>query len=71
MKISDKRLQEIKRVDFIGQALRKYYPNDNIAGDHWVYTPTDMWSKDELILFDMLSELEDKIKDEIIKIIER
>lgn len=66
-KISNKKLKEISRISFV-DVLLKQFEGRVIAGTHWVDTPPDMWSQDETNRYDMMNELEMKLKAEILKV---
>lgn len=66
-KLSKKQINEINSLCFISEVIKdKYF--GNIAGTHWLDTPPDMWSKEESLVFDMLCELDNKLKAEFIRI---
>lgn len=64
MKISKKKQQEINRIDFIEEVLKRNYDYPDFIND-----PPDMWSKEEAKIFDMLAEMQHLVKEKTIEII--
>lgn len=68
MTVSSKKIKFIDNTSFFVEIIKandKHY----IGGKHWTETPPDMWSADEKLLWDMMSEVEYKLKAAIIEII--
>lgn len=68
MKLSNKKVKEINRISFAVDILKKKELH-TIVGHHWTETPPDMWSDDEKNKWDMMHELEDKLKAAIITLL--
>lgn len=70
MKLSKKNAKEILAVSFAVEILKdREFRSRSIGGQHWTDTPPDMWTEDEKNMWDMMFEIEDKLKYEIIKLL--
>lgn len=69
MKISKKKLDKIRYLNVAAIELSKLDDPSRINGVFVKYPP-DMWNEDEKILFDLVFQIEDTLKDQIIKIIQ-
>ena len=47
----------------------KEYDEGFIGGQHWIESPPEMWNDDRMKIFDMMNELESKLKSNIIDLI--
>ncbi len=67
-KISLKQVKKINHMcvfmDVIKEYENKFFDRDN---KHWLDYPPDTWSKEQTELFDMMSEVENRIKNKILK----
>ena len=68
MAVSKKQLKAIKDVSYALKAI-KDSEGRLVSQFHWTDTPPDMWNDDEKAKWDLLFDLEEKIKDSIIKIL--
>lgn len=65
MKIPKKKLKQLSHISFMDEIIR----NQSLVDNKFTEGAPDTWDKDETKLFDMLAELEYKIKDEVIKVL--
>lgn len=70
MKISNKKLKAINQMSFAVSVIKEQ-EGRTIAGQHWTDTPPEMWSKEEAQLWDTVFMLEHRLKQAIIKEIEK
>ena len=70
MKLSKKKLKEINFVSFINEVVEEHTPISEKADGTFLRDAPSEWNEYETRLFDMLTELEDKTKEAIIKIVE-
>jgi len=70
MKLSKKKLKKINFVSFINEVVEEYTPTSEKYYGIFLRQAPDQWSEEETRLFDMLTELEDRTKKEIVRIIE-
>lgn len=69
-KLAKKQIREIESVSIFTDIIRETDSSDIIAGQHWVDLPPDMWcDKDRTRIYDMMNELEMKLKDKILTIV--
>lgn len=66
VKLNKKTIEEIRGVSVMGEVLRSRDPNSETHG-HWTDLPPENWTTEETELFDTLSELEYRIKQQIYK----
>ncbi|MDR6548496.1 hypothetical protein J2810_004586 [Chryseobacterium rhizosphaerae] len=65
MKTPKKILAQINRITLIEEVIKeKYFTNPD-----FINNPPDMWQKDEREMFDILADLEHKIKTQVLKIL--
>lgn len=67
MKVSKKRLAQIRLASVYEPLLNECKSFCHLKFDD----PPDMWSTEQKDMFDLLTGIEDKLKEEIIDIIER
>lgn len=65
-----KKLKAINSVSVMHDVLVSRHSGRDIGGSPWFYTAPDMWSKEETELYDTLIELETKLKEEVLKILQ-
>jgi len=68
MKISNKKIKEINLLNVAVKELSKLTDDRRINGLFLNDSP-DQWNEDEIILFDLVMEIELKLKEQIIEII--
>lgn len=68
--VTKKKLAAISNISVAHDALRNFdgYPR-YIGGEPWYNLPPDTWNEDETRLWDAVHELEMKIKNEILEIL--
>jgi len=75
MKLSKKKKAEIGRCTNIIYLIKEFeckiFDSKSYGESHWTDYPPEMWQDDERALFDFVTELEYKIKDNVINIIEK
>jgi hypothetical protein len=64
--ISKKKIREINNVSFIVEMLE---PLDWCGRPRWWDSPPDFWLENERELWDVLTEVERKVKTEILRIL--
>lgn len=69
MTIGKNKLKQINAISFVHEVLITLDYGRSIAEAHWVNLPPDMWSIGETHLYDMLCELERKVKNETLEIL--
>lgn len=67
-KLAKKQIREIESISLFTEVLKNNDPSD-IAGKHWTDCRPDMWQDSEVRLYDMMNELEMKIKEEVLRIV--
>jgi hypothetical protein len=67
MKLSKKKIAEINMISVYEELLQ----NCSIFNHMNFDDPPDMWSNEQKGMFDLLTEIERKLKDQIINIIEQ
>lgn len=69
-KLTKKKLKEIEQLSIFDEIIIKYANIYDLIGKvHWLDSRPDMWSKEMVREFDMMNELEMRLKNEILKII--
>lgn len=64
--IAKKKLKLINQVTFIGEIIKEF---ETMSDRDFLDSPPDFWSLEERRIFDMLTEQEMKIKNEILRIL--
>ena len=67
MRLSKKKLAAIGRASFVIQALNEVWPG---SGEKWWDSAPEWWTQDQKEIWDLLHETEDKLREEIVKIVE-
>lgn len=70
-KLAKKQIREIENISIFSDVIKKHDPSDVIDGEHWIDLPPDMWCYDKhrVKMYDIMNELEMKLKEKILKII--
>jgi hypothetical protein len=67
MGLSQKKIKQIKFVSFVEDVIKEY-DEGFIGGRHWIESSPDMWNEERIKKFDMMNELETKLKHYFIAI---
>jgi hypothetical protein len=67
--INKRQLLKISNLTLFTKVIKENDVHHLVGGSHWTDVPPDMWDKEARELFDIMGELEDKLKTEILKII--
>ena len=68
-KLSKKQINKIESISIFSDVI-KIHDSGDIAGTHWIDLPPDMWGEKERVkIYDMMNELEMKLKQEILQIV--
>ena len=71
-KLSKKKIKEIERISIFTDIIKQFSSTgDIIAKAHWVDLPPDMWYGEMTREYDMMVELEMKLKNRILEIINK
>ena len=65
--LSKKKIKELKFVSFVEDVLKEY-DEGFIAGRHWIESSPEMWNEDRIKKFDMMNELESRLKHYFIEL---
>lgn len=71
--LSKKKKREINSINYTQQILDEFYHDPHSPGDtpiSFVHYPPDTWREDEILIFDALTRIEDKLKQHIVELIE-
>ncbi len=67
-KIPQKTIKKIDQISFVNDILKES-ERYHIGGVHWTETPPEMWDKDAKAQWDMMNELEMRLKREILNLL--
>lgn len=64
--ISKKKLKQISQISFMADVIKQY---SSVSDRDFLDLAPDFWLPEETRIFDMLNELETKIKNEVLEIL--